>query len=42
MGDVFKVLIQHKGIDNPELIGLRSMSEPGLEKEIEGLSIDDW
>jgi len=39
MGDVFKVLIQHKGIDNPELIGLRSMSEPGLTKEIEGLSI---
>jgi SAM-dependent MidA family methyltransferase len=37
MGDVFKVLIQHKGIDNPELIGLRSMSEPGLVKEIEGL-----
>jgi SAM-dependent MidA family methyltransferase len=36
MGDVFKVLIQHKGIDNPELIGLRSMSEPGLAKEIEG------
>ena len=35
MGDVFKVLIQHKGIDNPELIGLRSMSEPGLAKEIE-------
>ena len=37
MGDVFKVLIQHKGIDNPELIGLRSMSEPELAKEIEGL-----
>jgi SAM-dependent MidA family methyltransferase len=37
MGDVFKVLIQHKGIDNPELIGLRSMSEPGLAREIEGL-----
>jgi SAM-dependent MidA family methyltransferase len=36
MGDVFKVLIQHKGIDNPELIGLRSMSEPELAKEIEG------
>ena len=36
MGDVFKVLIQHKGIDNPELIGLRSMSAPGLAKEIEG------
>jgi SAM-dependent MidA family methyltransferase len=36
MGDVFKVLIQHKGIDNPELIGLRSISEPGLAKEIEG------
>ena len=36
MGDVFKVLIQHKGIENPELIGLRSMSEPGLAKEIEG------
>ncbi len=35
MGDVFKVLIQNKGIDNPELIGLRSMSEPGLEREIE-------
>jgi SAM-dependent MidA family methyltransferase len=32
MGDVFKVLIQHKGIDNPELIGLRSMSELALEK----------
>jgi len=39
MGDVFKVLIQHKGIENPELIGLRSMSEPGLANEIEGLSI---
>jgi SAM-dependent MidA family methyltransferase len=37
MGDVFKVLIQHKGVDNPELIGLRSMSEPGLAKEIEEL-----
>ncbi len=37
MGDVFKVLIQHKGVDNPELIGLRNMSEPGLVKEIEGL-----
>ena len=36
MGDMFKVLIQHKGISNPELIGLRSMSEPGLAKEIEG------
>ena len=36
MGDVFKVLIQHKGIDDPGLIGLRSMSEPALEKEIEG------
>jgi len=37
MGDVFKVLIQHKGIDNPGLIGLRSMSEPALAREIEGL-----
>ncbi len=37
MGDAFKVLIQHKGIDNPELIGLRSMSEPGLVREIEEL-----
>ena len=37
MGDIFKVLIQHKEIDSPELIGLRSMSEPGLAKEIEGL-----
>ena len=36
MGDMFKVLIQHKGVNNPELIGLRSMSEPGLAKEIEG------
>ncbi|MBC8550515.1 MAG: SAM-dependent methyltransferase [Candidatus Brocadiales bacterium] len=36
MGDVFKVLIQHKGVDNPELIGLRSMSEPGLAREVEG------
>ncbi len=35
MGDVFKVLIQHKGIDDPGLIGLRSMSEPELAKEIE-------
>ena len=40
MGDVFKVLIQHKGIDNPELIGLRSMSEPELVREIEGLEIE--
>jgi SAM-dependent MidA family methyltransferase len=40
MGDVFKVLIQHKGIDNPELIGLRSMSEPALAREIEGLTIE--
>jgi SAM-dependent MidA family methyltransferase len=37
MGDMFKVLIQHKGVGNPELIGLRSMSEPELAKEIEGL-----
>lgn len=37
MGDVFKVLIQHKGIERPELIGLRSMSEPRLVREIEGL-----
>ncbi|ODS30500.1 MAG: hypothetical protein SCARUB_04387 [Candidatus Scalindua rubra] len=37
MGDVFKVLIQHKGVDNPELIGLRNMSEPGLAREIESL-----
>jgi SAM-dependent MidA family methyltransferase len=37
MGDVFKVLIQHKGIDGPELIGLRSMSEPGLANEIDGM-----
>jgi len=36
---VFKVLIQYKGVANPELIGLRSMSEPGLVREIEGLSI---
>ncbi|GAX62114.1 hypothetical protein SCALIN_C28_0317 [Candidatus Scalindua japonica] len=36
MGDTFKVLIQHKGVDKPELIGLRSMSEPGLVSEIEG------
>ncbi|MCP4253535.1 MAG: SAM-dependent methyltransferase [Candidatus Scalindua sp.] len=35
MGDVFKVLIQHKGIDHPKLIGLRSMSEPELAKEVE-------
>lgn len=37
MGDVFKVLIQHRGIVNPELIGLRNMSESGLAREIEGL-----
>jgi SAM-dependent MidA family methyltransferase len=37
MGDVFKVLIQHRGIDSPELIGLRGMSEPALAREIEGL-----
>ncbi len=37
MGDVFKVLIQHKGVANPELIGLRSMSEPGLVEEVEEL-----
>ncbi len=37
MGDVFKVLIQHKGVANPELIGLRSMSEPRLVRGIEGL-----
>jgi SAM-dependent MidA family methyltransferase len=41
MGDVFKVLIQHKGVDNPELIGLRSMSEPELVEEVEGLEIED-
>jgi len=41
MGDVFKILIQHKGVVNPELIGLRSMSEPGLVGEIEGPEIDD-
>jgi SAM-dependent MidA family methyltransferase len=28
MGDVFKVLIQHKGIDNPQLDGLRDMGIP--------------
>ncbi len=37
MGDIFKVLIQHKGIDNPKLIGLRSISEPEFAREIEGL-----
>ena len=36
MGDVFKVLIQHKVIDKPEGIGGRMMSEPGLAKEGEG------
>jgi SAM-dependent MidA family methyltransferase len=41
MGDVFKVLIQHKGVANPELIGLRSMSEPGLVRGIEGLENED-
>jgi SAM-dependent MidA family methyltransferase len=35
MGDMFKVLIQHKGVNSPELIGLRRMSEPGLAREIE-------
>jgi len=25
MGDVFKVLIQHKGLENPQLDGLRDM-----------------
>jgi SAM-dependent MidA family methyltransferase len=38
MGDVFKILIQHKGIDAPALIGLRSMSEPGLANEIDGMN----
>jgi SAM-dependent MidA family methyltransferase len=28
MGDVFKVLIQHKGIDNPQIDGLRDMGIP--------------
>lgn len=37
MGDIFKVLIQHKGINSPKLIGLRSISEPGFLREIEGL-----
>ncbi|GJQ59388.1 MAG: SAM-dependent methyltransferase [Candidatus Scalindua sp.] len=35
MGDVFKVLIQHKGLKDPKLIGLREMSEEGLMQEIE-------
>lgn len=35
MGDVFKVLIQHKGIENPKLIGLRRMSELELVRDIE-------
>ncbi len=35
MGDVFKVLIQHKGLKNPKLIGLRDISEEGLMREIE-------
>jgi SAM-dependent MidA family methyltransferase len=26
MGEVFKALIQHKGIDNPQLDGLRNLS----------------
>ena len=38
MGDVFKILIQHKGIDAPALIGMRSMSEPGLANEIDGMN----
>ncbi len=37
MGDIFKVLIQHKGIHSPKLIGLRSISEPEFVREIEGL-----
>ena len=37
MGDVFKVLIQHKGIHSPELNGLRVISEPGLIREIKSL-----
>ncbi|MDR4496315.1 MAG: SAM-dependent methyltransferase [Candidatus Scalindua sp.] len=37
MGEVFKVLIQHKSINNPELTGLRVISELGLIREIEAL-----
>ncbi len=39
IGGAFKVLIQHKGIDNPGLIGLRSMSDNGLASEIAGMKI---
>ena len=39
IGGAFKVLIQHKGIDNPGLIGLRSMSDDGLASEIAGMKI---
>jgi len=35
MGDIFKVLIQHKGINNPKLIGLRNIFGPELAREIE-------
>lgn len=38
MGDTFKILIQHKGIDSPELIGLRDINNPELASEIEGTS----
>ncbi len=41
MGDIFKILIQHKGINNPKLIGLRNISEPEFVREIEGLEKKD-
>jgi SAM-dependent MidA family methyltransferase len=41
MGDIFKILIQHKGINNPKLIGLRNTSEPEFVREIEGLEKKD-
>ncbi|MFQ5963150.1 MAG: class I SAM-dependent methyltransferase [Candidatus Scalinduaceae bacterium] len=41
MGDIFKVLIQHKGVDNPGLGGLRSITEHELATEIECLEGDE-
>ncbi len=40
IGDIFKVLIQQKGINNPGLIGLRDITKTEFAREIEGIEGD--
>lgn len=40
IGDIFKVLIQHKEINNPRLIGLRDITKTEFVREIEGIEGD--